>query len=77
MRAMGGWVMAEIVKEGGLRNNVLYTAGEGIEYGLVADVAGKVKGGKVEREIQSHNIRVSLKSLAGPPPTYLAPDNLA
>ena len=68
VRALGGWenevtvttpedigkVMAEIVKEeASVRNMVLYTAGETVKYGTVADVVEKVKGEKVTRETWS------------------------
>jgi len=68
VRALGGWenevtittpkdigkVMVEIVREGeGVKNRVLYTAGETVNYGMVAGVVEELRGEKVKREVWS------------------------
>jgi hypothetical protein len=65
VRALGAWdndvtvttpedigkVMVEIVREGErLKNRVLYTAGQTVSYGTVADVVEEIRGGNIKRE---------------------------
>lgn len=66
VRALGGWenkvtlttpedigkIVKAIVREGNMiRNRILYTAGETVTYGKIANLVEEVKGTKVKREV--------------------------